>query len=184
MANWKDVISSVAPGLATAFGGPLAGAAVKVIADKVLGRPDASEVDVIEALSSGSLTSEQIVALKSAEQSFQLELERIDAAREVAALEDTKSARQQTISLAESSSSIAWAAPIISTVIVSGFFICVALLFVVQRTWDERTANLLNVLFGALIPGFSQVCNYWLGSSAGSKRSGDAMRKIAESTGK
>lgn len=39
MPDWKDVISSVAPGLATAFGGPLAGAAVKVIADKVLGTP-------------------------------------------------------------------------------------------------------------------------------------------------
>jgi hypothetical protein len=28
--------------------------------------------------------------------------------------------------------------------------------------------GLLNVLFGALIPAFGQVCNYWLGSSAGS----------------
>lgn len=182
MANWKDVISSVAPGLATAFGGPLAGAAVKVIADKVLGRPDASEVEVIEALSSGALTGDQIVALKAAEQQFQLELERIDAAREAAALQDTQGARQQTVSLAETGSGIAWAAPVISTVIVSGFFVCVAMLFIVQRTWDERTANLLNVLFGALIPGFSQVCNYWLGSSAGSKRAGDAVRKIAEGT--
>lgn len=180
MADWKDVINSVAPGLATAIGGPLAGAAVKVIADKVLGTPGASQEEVIQALSSGSLTGEQIVALKAAEQQFQLELERIDAARESAGMLDAQSARQQTVALAQASSSIAWAAPVISTVIVSGFFACVAMLFIVDRTWDERTANLLNVLFGALIPGFAQVCNYWLGSSAGSKRAGDAVRKIAE----
>ena len=184
MADWKDIVGSVAPSLATALGGPLAGAAVKVIADKVLGKPDATQDEVTAALSTGSLSGEQIVALKTAEQQFQLELERIDASREQAALQDTQSARQQTVSLAESSSSIAWAAPVISTVIVSGFFACVALLFIVDRTWDERTANLLNVLFGALIPGFAQVCNYWLGSSAGSKRAGDAVRKIAEGAGK
>lgn len=184
MADWKEVIGSVAPGLATAFGGPLAGAAVKVIADKVLGKPGASEEEVAQALASGALTGEQIVALKSAEQQFQLELERIDSARDAAALQDAQSARQQTVSLAEAGSGIAWAAPVISTVIVSGFFACVALLFIIDRTWDERTANLLNVLFGALIPGFAQVCNYWLGSSAGSKRAGDAVRKIAEGVGK
>lgn len=184
MADWKDVISSVAPGLATAFGGPLAGAAVKVIADKVLGIPGASQEEVIQALSSGSLTGEQIVALKAAEQQFQLELEKVDAAREAAGLQDTQSARQQTVALAQAASNIAWAAPVISTVIILGFFACVALLFIVERTWDERTANLLNVLFGALIPGFAQVCNYWLGSSAGSKRAGDAVRKIAESAGR
>lgn len=184
MADWKDVIGSVAPGLAGAFGGPLAAAAVKVIADKVLGRPDASQSEVIEALSSGALTGDQIVALKSAEQQFQIELERIEYAREAAAMADTASAREQTVALAETKSSIAWAAPVISTVIVSGFFACVALLFIIERTWDERTANLLNVLFGALIPGFSQVCNYWLGSSAGSKRAGDAVRKIAENSSK
>lgn len=184
MEKWKEVIGALAPGLATAFGGPLAGIAAKVIADKVLGRPDATEDEVIEALSSGSLTGEQILSLKTAEQQFQIELERIESAREAAAMADTASARQQTVALAETKSNIAWAAPVISTVIVSGFFACVALLFIVERTWDERTANLLNVLFGALIPGFSQVCNYWLGSSAGSKRAGDAVRKIAENASK
>jgi hypothetical protein len=96
-----------------------------------------------------------------------------------AELADVANARQQTVTLAQTGSGIAWAAPTISVVVVAGFFGCVAMLFVVERTWDERTANLLNVLFGALIPGFSQVCNYWLGSSAGSKRSGDAVRDIA-----
>lgn len=182
--DWRATISSVAPGLAAALGGPLAGAAVKVIADKVLGHPDASEQDVAAALASGSLTGEQIVALKQAEQSFQVEMAKVDQASQAAAIDDTKSARQQTVDLAKEASPIAWAPVVISTIIVVGFFTCVALLFVVQRTWDERTANLLNVLFGALIPGFTQVCNYWLGSSAGSRRSTDTVRRIAEQSTK
>jgi hypothetical protein len=184
MADWKDVIGVVAPGLATALGGPLAGAAVKVIADKVLGRPGASEEEVVAALSSGALSGEQIVALKQAEQQFQLEMERIDAGREQAGMADTASARQQTVSLAETGSAIAWGAPVVSTLIVVGFFTAVYLLFVIDRVWDERAFNLLNVLFGALTVSFTQVANYWLGSSAGSKRAGDAVRKIAEQTGK
>ncbi|MGI4776974.1 MAG: hypothetical protein ACRYGA_02455 [Janthinobacterium lividum] len=173
-------MGSVAPGLAAALGGPLAGAAVKVIADKVLGRPDATEDEVAEALSSGSLTGDQIAAIKAAEQSFQVEMAKVDQAREGAFMADTQNARQQTVELARENASIAWAAPVISTVIVAGFFACIAMLFLFPREWDERTSNLLNVLFGALIPGFVQVTTYWLGSSAGSKRAGDAVRRIAE----
>lgn len=178
--DWRQVIGSVAPGLAAALGGPLAGAAVKVIADKVLGRPEATQEEVAEALSSGSITGDQLVALKTAEQSFKLELERIDQQREAASVEDTKSARQQTVDLAKEGSAIAWGAPVVSVMIVGGFFIAVYMLFIMERVWDERTANLLNVLFGALTVSFTGVTQYWLGSSAGSKRAGDAVRRIAE----
>lgn len=178
--DWKGMIGGIAPGLAAALGGPLAGVAVKVIADKVLGQPDASAEDVAAVLSTGALSVEQLVALRSAEQALQVEMAKVEQAREGAFIADAQSARQQTIDLAREDSRIAWAAPVISTVIVAGFFACIAMLFFFPREWDERTANLLNVLFGALIPGFVQVCNYWLGSSAGSKRAGDAVRKIAE----
>lgn len=177
--DWKATLQAVAPGLATAFGGPLVGAAVKVIGDKLLGNPNASEADVAEALS-GGLSGEQIVALREAENTFKLEMERIDAQRDQAALADMQNARQQTVALAQAGSGISWAPVVISTIITVGFFVCVLLLFVVNKEWDERQANLLNTLFGGLLLGFGQVCNYWLGSSAGSKRSGDAVRKLAE----
>lgn len=181
--DWKTTLQAVAPGLATAFGGPAVGLAVKILGDKLLGNPDATPEQVQAALS-GGLTGEQIVALKQAENELAIEMERIDQAREAAGIEDTKSARQQTVALAQSGSGIAWAPVVISSIIIVGFFACVVLLFLVERNWDERTANLLNVLFGALIPGFAQVCNYWLGSSAGSRRAGDSVRKIAEAAAK
>lgn len=85
-----------------------------------------------------------------------------------AALSDVASARAQTVALSAAGSRIAWAPVVISAIIVLGFFICVLMLFVIERTWDERTAGLMNALFGALTISFGQVCNYWLGSSRGS----------------
>lgn len=85
-----------------------------------------------------------------------------------ARLADTADARRQTVTLAQAGSRIAWAAPVMSLVILAGFFACLGMMFLIERTWDERTAALLNVLFGALTISFGQVCNYWLGSSRGS----------------
>lgn len=180
MADWKDVIGTVAPGLVTILGGPFAGAAVKVIADKVLGWPGAGEADIAQALASGTLSGDQIVALKAAENSLAVEMAKVDQAREAAGIDDTKSARQQTVDLAKAGSSIAWGAPVVSTLIVSGFFFCIYRLFIVPADLPTNAFQLLNVMFGGLSIAFGQVCNYWLGSSAGSKRAGDAVRKIAE----
>lgn len=182
--DWRATIGAVAPGLATALGGPLAGAAVKVIADKVFGNPNASEADLAAALALGTLTGEQIKALKQAEMEMQVELARIGQASDAAYLADTDSARKQTTALAQSGSGIAWGAPVVSTLIVVGYFACIYMLFLVDRQWDERTSGLLNNLFGALTAAFIQVANYWLGSSAGSKRAGDSLRKIAEQPSK
>lgn len=183
MADWKDVIGSIAPGLAAALGGPLAGAAVKVIAEKVLGRPDAGADEVAAALSSGSLTGEQIVALRAAESTLQIELAKVDQAREAAGLVDTQSARSQTVELARTGSGIAWGAPLVSALIVLGYFFCIFQLFIVKADLPPNSFQLLNTLFGALTLAFGQVCNYWLGSSAGSKRSSDTVRRIAEQAG-
>lgn len=177
--DWKAVIRNTAPVLGAALGGPLAGAAIKVLGDQLLGNADATESDVAAAVVAG-LTGEQIAAMKQAELTFQLEMRRVDQEAEVAALADTANARSQTVDLAKAESPLAWGAAIISTLIVVGFFTAVYLLFIVDRDWNERTANLLNVLFGALTVSFTQVANYWLGSSAGSKRAGDSVRKIAE----
>lgn len=87
-----------------------------MIADKVLGRLEASEADVAAALASGTLSGERIVALKAAEQ----QLARMEQVREAAAIDDTKSARQQTVDLAAAGSSIYWAPVVISIVIVVG----------------------------------------------------------------
>lgn len=177
--DWKDLVRTVAPGIATAAGGPGLGLAVKILGDKLLGNPDASETDVAAALSAGTLSGEQIVALKQAEQQLTLETARIDAARENALLADTADARRQTADLARAGSAIAWGAPVVSIMVVTGYFVCIWILFVRGDDLPDNIATLINVMFGALQLAFGSVINYWLGSSNGSKKSGDAIREIA-----
>lgn len=176
--DWKDLVRTIAPGLATAAGGPAAGLAVKILGDKLLGNPDATE-DQVAAVVTAGLTGEQQIALAQGEQQLTLELARISAASDAAALQDTASARAQTVALAHEQSSIAWGAPVVSGLIVAGYFACLFLLFFRKEEMPPNLFQLLNVMFGALQLLVGQVGNYWLGSSAGSKRSTDTVRQIA-----
>lgn len=175
MADWKDVISSVAPGLATAFGGPLAGAAVKVIADKVLGTPGASQEEVIQALSSGSLTGEQIVALKAAEQQFQLELTKISVDTEKAYLQDVQDARARQVAIKDTMPQTIFFLLLAVYVLEFGVFVS----GIVPQ--DDFVRALLTRAFATVETGLTGAIAYFIGSSRGSKASGDAVRKIAES---
>ncbi|QCO03018.1 hypothetical protein [Azospirillum argentinense] len=92
--------------------------------------------------------------------------------------EDRADARAQTVELAKAGSRISWGAPVVSVIVLVGFFSVMALLFVIPKEdMAERTFNLLNMLFGALVLGFGQVTNYWLGSSAGSAAKDKLLRK-------
>ena len=45
-ADWKTIVKSIAPTIGTALGGPLAGTAVKVLGNILLGNEDASHTEV------------------------------------------------------------------------------------------------------------------------------------------
>jgi hypothetical protein len=66
--DWKKIVGAVAPTLATALGGPLAGIAVKTIATQVLGKSDASE-DEVEAAILGA-DPQTLIRLKEVELEF------------------------------------------------------------------------------------------------------------------
>jgi len=93
--------------------------------------------------------------------------------------DDRASARSQTVDLAKTGSPIAWGAPVVSAIVVVGFFVVMVRLFGLGADdMPERVFNLLNMLFGALVLGFGQVCNYWLGSSSSSRAKDDLIRTI------
>ncbi|HEV3036845.1 MAG TPA: hypothetical protein VHA33_03570 [Candidatus Angelobacter sp.] len=62
-----------------------------------------------------------------------------------------------------------WVIPIISGIILLGFFTLLGVLLL-RRDWDKlgEIKNVLFTLLGALGAAFTQVVNYWLGSSKGS----------------
>lgn len=167
------VALSLLPSLAKWIGGDGAGEVATRAADVVRTVTGADNpADAALAVSDPAKAAELRVALARIEREA-------EAAERAAFLADIASARQQTVALAQAGSSIAWAAPIISTVITAAFFAVLCLVALRDNDWPPQVATVVNVMLGTLGAGFTQVVQYWLGSSSGSKRSGDAVREIA-----
>ena len=73
--DWRRTLATVAPVLASAFGGPMAGVAVSM-AGKALGLDNATEQDIAEAVASGS--PDVLVKLREVDTQFKLEMKRLD----------------------------------------------------------------------------------------------------------
>lgn len=168
MNDLVSVLTKIgAPLLSTAIGGPvgaLASAALGALAE-ALGTPATPDA-VAKEIENNPQAAATVRKIEAEQAPDMLK----------AYLADVQDARQQTVKLVESGSSIAWGAPVISVLIVVGFLGLVAgLLF--KSVPDSQV---VLVLFGALSQAFGTVTAYWLGSSAGSARAGDAIRAIAQ----
>lgn len=91
--NWKAVVGTLAPTIATALGGPLAGAAVAALGGALGLGPDVTEQQVAAAFQ--NLTPDQVLAIKQENNRFQEEMAQkgIDLAALV--VDDRKSARDR-----------------------------------------------------------------------------------------
>lgn len=179
--DWKQVVGTVAPAIATAFGTPVAGAAVAALSAAIFGTSKASPDDIATAIAGGNLTGEQIAAIHKADNDFKLEQERtrrelakIDADTEAAYLADVQSARARQTATHDAIPQIILAC--------AALFYCAQ--FAVFIFWhlpsDEFVRALIVRGFGT-VDGIVLTCvAYFVGSSRGSKASGDAIRRIAE----
>lgn len=182
--DWSAIsglVASSAPTIGGLLGGliPFPGGAILCqVAGKVLsealGVPPTPEA-VNTAITTGDPVTVQ-AKLSEAEARMNAEVEKFKAQ-----LEDVQDARATTVKLDSTGSNIAWGAPVISVIIVFGFFSVMSLLFIIKTDFSAGTVTLLNVLFGALIPAFGQVCNYWLGSSAGSTDKSNQIERMVAS---
>lgn len=161
--DWKNLVGSVAPSIATALGGPLAGMAVSKLAESLGVEPD--EKSVVQALQAAK--PEDLLAIKKADNEFTLAMEEagVDLARVAAG--DRASARNREIATGDN------APKILAGVIVIGFFIVLA--GVATITLPAAAVQPINILLGALTALVVQVGNYYFGSSAGSKRKTEKM---------
>lgn len=74
--DWKDLVRTVAPTVATALGSPVAGIAVKALADSLLGDDTATEEQVAQAIKNAS--PDDLLKLKTIEQDFILTMKKLD----------------------------------------------------------------------------------------------------------
>ncbi len=166
--DWREIIGTVAPGLATALGGPMAGVAVRGIASALLGAEDVTASDVEEAVLQASPAD--LRKLKQAELVFRQQMKELEIDLEALHATDRGSARQRQIETGDQMPAfIAFAA-------LAGFFgILIAMIFVDLPTGSEAP---LNVMLGALGSLVVAIGNYYFGSSAGSSAKNQLIENL------
>lgn len=156
--DWKSLVKTVAPTVATALGGPLAGMAVREVSGMVLGKPDGTEDEIAAVLAGGD--PDVLLKLKDVEQSFKARMKELDIKEEQLHAEDRASARGREMALKDRTPSL------LAGAVFLGFFgILAALIFV---TIPEASLSPLNIMLGALGTIVTQVAAYYFGSSKGS----------------
>lgn len=158
-----DLLPSLATSLFGAKGGAVASAAVQIAAAATgKAAPTAADVAALppDQAAALRLSLAQLAAQTQAEQ----DANNLDMLK--ASLGDIQSARAQTMALAQAKSSIAWGAPIVSVIVILGFFF--TLYVTMTKPLPAGAETIINMLTGVLAAGFGSVIAYWIGSSAGS----------------
>ena len=152
-----DWLKSIAPTIATALGGPLAGMGIELLS-KHLGI-DSSEVQ--NSINSGKLTADQIASIQQAELAIKARAQEMGLDFEKLAVADRTSARQMQISTQS------YVPPLLSVLVVIAWATIQYFLLthVIDPSMRELVARVLGTLDGALM----LVLSFYFGSSAGSQ---------------
>jgi len=158
-----DWLKTVAPTIATALGGPLAGMAVSAVAKAIGVSPD----EVQSVISSGKLTAEQVASIQLAELELKKQAQsmNLDFAKLMA--EDKKSARDMQIATKS------WIPALLAVFVTVGFFgILLGLM-----TEHFKTSDALMLMLGSLATAWTGVMAFYFGSSASSQAKTELLAK-------
>ncbi len=155
----KRAIAGVAPTLARALGGPLAGAAVEQLSRAIFGKPHEDEEKIGATLAKAS--PEDWVALQIAEQNFAIALREASVEERRIAAGDRSDARARQVQMQD------WTPPALGAAIVLGFFTVLGAMVAKKLPVGAETE--FSIMLGALATMTAAVVNYFFGSSVGSK---------------
>lgn len=176
MAGWKDIVRSIAPTLGTALGGPMAGAATKFIANKLLGKEDATQSEIEEAIMGA--TPEQLVKLKEIDNQFKLDMKNLEIDVYELEYKDRDSARKLfAVNI--------WPQIVLSAIFVIGYFGVLYFLLHAGMPAEGEEAKgvqlminnpVFTTILGVLTAAIPQILGFWFGSSLGSKEKTSGLK--------
>lgn len=158
-----DWLKTIAPTIATALGGPLAGLAIEAVSKAVGIDPK----DVQSTISEGKLSSDQIMLLKQAEVDMAARAQEMGLDFAKLNVEDRKSAREMQ---AETRSYIP---AILAVTVTIGFFG----ILIGMMTETFKTSDALMLMLGSLGTAWTGIIAFYFGSSAGSQAKDDLLHQ-------
>lgn len=166
--QFKEVgalIGQLAPTIASALGGPVAGMAVKALAGALGLSQDASSDDVQTALMNA--TPEQLAAVKKIDADFKVQMKELDIDLERIAAGDRESARNMQMQTND------WIPRAMAVMVTFGFF--GILTWLLTKGVPPTGSETLIYMLGALGTAWTGIVQFYFGSSAGSKAKTDAL---------
>jgi len=159
-----DWLKQIAPTIATALGGPLAGMAVSAISKAIGFDPE----KVGDLISSNKLSAEQIAQVKIAEIELQKQAQELGLNFEKLEVEDRKSARDMQ------ATTRSMMPPLLAGLVTIGFFSIMVMMFF--NKIDSGNPAILMML-GSLGTAWTGIIAYYFGSYAGSQAKTDLLSK-------
>lgn len=157
--DWKALVKGIAPTIATALGGPLAGTATAAISRAVFGKDDATEEELNSTLASAP--PETLLKIKEADAAFKTEMARLGIDLERVFAEDRADARQREIKAGDS-----WTPRILAAAVVTGYF--AVQWFILSHIVPGEMREIVLRSLGVLDTALGLVLGYYFGSSRGS----------------
>ena len=158
-----DWLKTIAPTIATALGGPLAGLAIEAVSKAIGIDPQ----DVKATISEGKLTADQIMLLKQAEIEMAARAQEMGLDFAKLNVDDRKSAREMQ---AETRSYIP---AVLAISVTMGFFG----ILVGMMTETFKTSDALMLMLGSLGTAWTGIIAFYFGSSAGSQAKDDLLHQ-------
>jgi hypothetical protein len=165
LKQFGPLLGQLAPSIATALGGPLAGVAVKTLSNALFGHEDGTEEQISVAMAAA--TPDQLAAIKKIDADFKVQMKSLDIDLERIAAGDRDSARQMQRETKD------WVPKVLAIVITLGFF--GILIWMLLNGMPKTGTEALLMMLGALGTAWTGVVNFYYGSSAGSKAKNDLL---------
>ena len=156
LKTFGPLIGSVAPTIATALGGPVAGMAVKALSGALFGHDSATEEEIQTALANP--TGDQLAALKKIDADFKVQMKSLDIDLERIAAGDRASARDMQKETKD------WIPRALAVTVTIGFFgiLLYMLVYGLPTTGNEA----LLLLLGALQTAWMGIIAFYFGASS------------------
>ena len=163
-----DWLTQLAPTIATALGGPLAGMAVSAVSKAIGCTPE----EVQNVISSGKLDANQVAAIQQAELELKKQAQAMNLDFEKLANDDRKSARDmQTITRS-------FIPPLLAVGVTLGFF---GILFGLMYGQIQHAPQ-IDIMLGSLGTAWTGIIAFYFGSSASSQNKDQLLHQSTPST--
>ena len=163
-----DWLTQLAPTIATALGGPLAGMAVSAVSKAIGCTPE----EVQNVISSGKLDATQVAAIQQAELELKKQAQAMNLDFEKLANDDRKSARDmQAVTRS-------FIPPLLAVGVTLGFF---GILFGLMYGQIQHAPQ-IDIMLGSLGTAWTGIIAFYFGSSASSQNKDQLLHQSTPST--